>query len=978
MYEPVQHQGRQRSDSLQRMLELEKKMMFQRTQSLTSNSYQSSPAGSIAPSPIIHPQPRRFELVPKDGKKAPPPPVRNYGPVPPPLFTSYSAPDGASNAVVHQQLVAAKGHSRTNSAPIGMTDRGTQKTVAFAFPPDFEEQRSVCVSPTWEAYGQRKQDKRDRKEERREERREESRGRERTVEKKPRGRRLSKPPPPNHNLIRSNTEPVSPPKDKRSSSVMGIPISRRDTADTSRNEPAEKPRRGRSGSITSAIRGSFEIRRGSYDQTSASGFLGGVKLEHKKQDFTQQVIEDQSKNTSKVHPALRKSFLGYGSFTPLQTDGSSSPVRDNEEPEKRRRAYPPISLQTSGVMGQGAPPAQVVPARRGSSGSANIYLWSARAKKRTSEPIDDECAVDDEEDGEAAQELERITLTDTPPKEAGLTRRGGLHIKNGPRASLTSKFSTEDEDENETLVDGDEDIEPLHIAKMSSKETTPEPAVEPLPVLEPQPVAKTPVIEQKEKPSYPPTTVKTRPRRESTASTVSSPPAPPRKSSKRNSIVFLARSQTAPVEPPKEEQPPRSSKENPSSPSKENLRVEKKTPIVTKLVTSSKMRNPTPPSIRYETTLAGVRPTPYPAESPTTSTAKFNFKDTAKSAFARGGSGSSSQASLSPISGGTSPVLPPSPLKNETYVTPQPAAQQQQQPEARPVATSYSRPIRPSPEYYLAPKKQPSSTWRPTTSSSDDSSYSDGLQSSGPGTPDTSPPQSDSGCYHPRTVSGKIQPIQYSPYSSVNSSPNISPGDRFQLSDSPHSPESDLDPIEAAARRVMEAFSHANLVSPMDSGKDTDSSGDSSLVLSSPEPEPQPQRLRHREKSKSRLRNSQLQTLKLSQSANGIKATRSTPNLDVRKSQQPPVPEMPKSNRANPQRGDRVGKMFVVCCECKRYHDIPVQLYKTMLNPGGVFGSGGFEDRVCMTVKCSWCDHQMSTKCCPGVSGILDIQERVH
>lgn len=890
-------------------------------------------------------------------------------------------------------------HSRTNSAPIGMTDKGHQKTVAFAFPPQVEEQRSVCVSPTWDAYHHRKHDKRDRKEEQREEMREERRGREQTKEK-PRGRRLSKPPPPSHSLARSITEPAGSPKDKRSSSVLGIAISRRDTSETARREPVEKPKRGRSGSLTSAIRGSFEIRRGSYDQTSASGFLGGVKLEHKKQDFTQQVIDDQMNNESKVHPALRKSFLGHGSFTPLPTDGSSSPVREKEQPEGRRRAYPPISLQTSGAMGQVPPPpvqSLPVPARRDSAGSGNIYLWSARANKKVAtEPTNEECAVEDTDDDEA---LRGVTLIETIPKDAGLTRRGGLHIKTSPRGALTSKFSTGDE--HESQEQGGEEVKPLHIRK-SSKEITAEPtATETISAPEPQPVAKSPVVEQKEKPSYPPTTVKTRPRRESTAtaaSTSSTPPAPPRKSSKRNSLVFLARSHTTPVESSKEELP---------RVSKETVRVERKTPIVTKLVTSSK-RNATPPSVRYETTLAGVRPTPYPAESPTSSSAKFNFKDTAKSAFGRG-NGSSSQASISPISGGASPVFPPSPLRHEAVAAPAPATRQthlqpttqqpttqqpttQQHPELTKPVPSYPKPVRPSPELLLAPHKQVSGSWRPTTSSSDDSSYSDALQSSGPGTPDTSPPQSDSGCYPPRTASGRVQKISYSPcWSAASDSPEIPPSDRFQLSDSPRSSDSEPDPIEAAARRVMEAFSHANLVSPLDSGKDTDSSASESTLPSTPESlPPQPPRLRHREKSKGRLRNPQLQTVKLAQSANGIKTTRSTPNFDVRshqhREQRPPVPELPskgqaKSTRPDPRRGDKVGKMFVICCECQRYHDIPARLYKTMLNPGGVFSGGetrGFEDRVCMTVKCSWCDHQMSTKCCPGVSGVLEVQERVH
>ncbi|KAI5459188.1 hypothetical protein BGZ63DRAFT_406496 [Mariannaea sp. PMI_226] len=996
----VQHHGRSRAESLQRMLDLEKKMMLQRTQSLTTHSFTSS----VHEIPVLQPQPRRFELVPKDGKKAPPPPVRIYdrmSATTPVIGGSNSATD--SNAAIPIRLLA-HGHSRTNSAPVGGTmEKANTKQVAFAIPPDDEDRRKPGRQPTsLEAHDRRKQERKDTKEEKREERR----GREQNVvaREKPRGRRLSKAPPVSGRNLASqghgSMDPMSPSKDKRSSSILGISISRRDTND-SRNEPAERSRRGRSGSLSSAVRNSFEIRRGSYDQTTASGFLGGVKLEKKKQDFTQQVIDDQTQTTSRVHPALRKSFLGHGSFTPLKTATTQSALE--KEPETQQRTYPPISIQTSGAVTQ--PGASLnTPIRRDSAGSANIYLWSARANKKIIVQSD-ECAVGDEvDDDETEQRPTGVALTDTPPTSDMPTttvRRRGVQVKNNPRPLSTSTLSIDSlRDFSQDNVEG---VKPLSIAK-SSKPTTPESTE--LASLEPQ-SEESSVSELEDKTSSQLVAAKTRPKRESIASVTSNPPAPPRKSSKRGSVVVSSHSSTT----------TETSKDSQSRSSKESLGTEAKPPAVTKLMTAR--RNATPPSIRYETTLPGVRPTPYPGNSPTlTSGSRWTSKDTTISAHGRGESPSGSSnpysASISPVSstgsffkGRVSPAVPSSPLKNEaTVIAPVPphmdVQPMQKQVNSKPVS-SRNQPHQPSVTEHLTPKRNSATGNRGlVTSSSNDSLYSDALQStSASGTPDSTPPQSDSG-FPLRNMNSKHQPVQYSPYWSKNNSPDPS-GDRFQLSDSPLSSDSDMDPVEAAARRVMEAFSHANLQSPTTSRKGSDSSEESNLS-SVPDIQSHHPRLRHREKSKGRLRTSQTQQgAKLSQSnsGSGVKPSRSTPNMDARSSQNlhkraaavapspaataPPhvVPDVPRneSSRPNPQRGDRVGKMFVVCCECRRYHDIPVKLYKTMLNPGGVLTSEetkGFEDRVCMTVKCSWCDHQMSTKCCPGVSGILDIQGRAH
>jgi hypothetical protein len=73
--------------------------------------------------------------------------------------------------------------------------------------------------------------------------------------------------------------------------------------------------------------------------------------------------------------------------------------------------------------------------------------------------------------------------------------------------------------------------------------------------------------------------------------------------------------------------------------------------------------------------------------------------------------------------------------------------------------------------------------------------------------------------------------------------------------------------------------------------------------------------------------------------------------------------------------------MFVECCECKYYHDMPSKLYEAMSNPDAVLSSTdelGFAGSVSMTVRCPWCKHEMSTKCCAGFAAMVYIKERFH
>ncbi|RTE84845.1 hypothetical protein BHE90_000581 [Fusarium euwallaceae] len=967
MQEIIQPQARGRSNSLQRMLDLEKKLNFQRTH---QGSVPPSPTvtdSSVPPSPGF--APRRFELVPKDKKV--PPPVRNYNAVPPPLFSSHTAPARVESPNMIQRKPVGQGASRSVSREASTTDltadKHPQKTVAFMFPPDVEEQRSVCQSPTWEAYDRRKKEKKEEKRKESEKKKEDDKKKEQEKDQamnealeeawknapKPRGRKLTKhQPPPTSGVFaaqgRSMTEPGRPPttqqkRRSRSSSLLGFSIGRNN------DEPEEPRSHRRSNSLTSLFRSSFEIRRASFDETSSTGFLGGVKLEKKKEDFHQKVLEDQAKGNSKVHPALRKSFLGHGSFTPLKTN-----PQQTKEADAQRRAYPPISINTAAAARGHSMKPPKSPQRRG---SVNIYLWSARAKRNSAAS---ECAVAD--DTEDEEEQIRVHTPDSEVlynKAQGLTRRGCVHIKNGSNPVSDQKSVKSHEDLKARAQSESSQARPV------SAESTQSQRMREIPPLR----IKTPKVTEKPAPeetaaSKPPIVplAKPRPRRASVTST-STAPEPPRKSSKRNSLIFLTRLQS---HSPQDD--PSSSRGSFGSP-KDKKSMESSR--------SSKSSKHNPPSIRYEHTSAGERPKPITAESSPVVNTKWTLREAAKSAFSRGHSsnGSISRPSTANVS--------PEPSTNSPNTDSSTPFMSHSQP-YRGLNISGGVPLdathsaRPG-NKHLSPAMS-SPTCRPMTSSSD-SSYSDAVQSVSPlSTPHTTPPQSEMG-HSPRMAT--IKPVlpppanhgyeQVSPYWSYTNSPQLLPTEPSDLSSS----EAEADPIQEAANRVMEAFSNANLRSPTFQRKrsDLNSSAETSFASTPTQLHPP---LKHKDRSKARIRspvNPQSPRFdRVGSPLRGHRPTLSDPEASIKMLRH-------RANLEHQQPGDPVAKMFVECCECKYYHDMPSKLYEAMSNPDAVLSSTeqlGFAGSVSMTVRCPWCKHEMSTKCCAGFAAMVYIKERFH
>lgn len=87
-----------------------------------------------------------------------------------------------------------------------------------------------------------------------------------------------------------------------------------------------------------------------------------------------------------------------------------------------------------------------------------------------------------------------------------------------------------------------------------------------------------------------------------------------------------------------------------------------------------------------------------------------------------------------------------------------------------------------------------------------------------------------------------------------------------------------------------------------------------------------------------------------------------------------------------------VAKLFVICCKCKFWHDLPSNLYELMATPrklsrrdsdesgpgAGSSSAGAKEGRLETMVQCPWCQHPMTTWCCAGWTTVVYLHERHH
>jgi hypothetical protein len=839
-----------RSNSLQRMLDLEKQAMTLR---LVASGY--TPHSPTMSTDVSRPTSSRNAPHSTEAKIGPTRQVRSNSslPKPPPLII---------NSLGHPRLNNPENASTPSPKQLFeppfvtyITDKPSPKVVAFQFPPDFEDRKSVCQSPTWEAYGRRKrekkEDKREKKEEKRERRSLEQAARPGNPDKP---RRLSKPPPVHQNPLAIGyaslgATPASKHQRSRSASTQGRASS--DEADL-----ADRPHRTRTGSFTSLLK-AFDVRRSSIDQTRESGFIGGIKLEQERHEAHDRAFEAELKAIeAEVHPALRSPNPSSRASSPPRTPTSYDASGD----AAKRRAYPPITRQPQPTKQRSSSFSQPTRPDLGPINKLRAFLGG-----RTSKDGEASATQADEHNGEreprgahgSHERSERASRSRSRPTSAILSSE----------LSLPAAWR-----ENDGVLT----VEPLKLRTQAEAGRAEPSRTRP----EHLRLDQRGLASQGKRPS-------------GKSVGKASPLAPPRRSSKRISPT----------------------NSNQSSPTFQATGKSRQVPDL------------------------GVVEPPSPHDY---------FQ-----AFSR-------------------PYTPPD--------------------------LNFSSYDRKSQTPFKVTKEAVSSQLRPRLQSSDDS-YSEGSRySTELSTPNTSSPY--------------LGQVQISSQDKLEMKPNKGPSATVGAPQEIHrrvrasQPAEDLDlaRIQAAAKQVLAALPDAMPPSPSSHGALTPK--DSGFL-----PKLKKQAWKSREKME-KVPVGPVPTPPESESEDSSKRaapksprpSRSLPNtLAHSSSAVPEVPPLPKAiadvhprvaharsksttsstlpnSGANKPSGDQVAKMFVECCGCKYYHDMPSRLYETMVNPDAVLVAqdSRYAGSLSMTVKCPWCKHEMSTKCCAGLAAMVYIKERLH
>jgi hypothetical protein len=798
--------------------------------------------------------------------------------------------------------------------------------------------RSVCQSPSWEAYDRRKQEKKSSKEKERADK-----------APKPRKRRLSKEPPssvpPSPSFqscaqtsrpsLNPSRDPSPGPRFLQDRSASSFELHSPVFPDASSSRP-----RSRAGSFTSLIKAPFEIRRPSFDRGTEPGFIGGIKLEQHRLLAHEAALTGQSSFTeADIHPAFRKRERRSSSPLRFAAIGSRAEAKD---PQKR--AYPPISIITSSAKNQ------TLIAAESCSDSEDSMMKKFRARVgfgagKAANLQDPKTARTPTETKRAGRRLSKVPA---PPRDEAISK-----IMSGPNVSTPAVGSSWAPPSSSPLAQKEE----ASTAKGLGIDPSSNAGLDSLPPFAPRTLVDEAMVATERRSLAAP----------------SPPPEPPRKSSKRRSIVNMAELD-GPL--PDSEHQTMAAKTSPTL-SSEGSPKTGSTPKKTHRTRRESFTDP--PSIPYDA-LASSNPAGH---------SRRTFREAARAAFGLDHSGQTSGAKRD-----ASQSRPPQAHLRHSSTMPTKSGHEINEPD------------------WKGAQAVPSS---PPINSSEDSCSDEMHSPSTPGTPDTSRPVSETflPSVGPETqhAQDKIKvDDQHIRHISVQSS--MAPSPAFSHSDSTQShnkPSSiDLDPIQAAAMKVMAAFPDA---APRRLDAERRSNSDTNLPrnIFLPKGKQPASPLRDRSRpapvrtslgggKDDSAKSPPLRDLIMSKDESSVAAPWPATYLEAARRAAPSkaskaiVPEPPVATAPAPsppadvcasEQGENKGiaKMFVECCACKYYHDMPSKLYEAMANPDAVISPSDTQDfagALSMTVKCPWCKHEMSTKCCAGLAAMVYVKERLH
>ncbi|KGQ06250.1 hypothetical protein BBAD15_g8442 [Beauveria bassiana D1-5] len=397
-----------RSNSLQRMLDLEKQYMSQRLRTGSNQSKNPGVTFNSLPSssgqrPVTKGRQIETQTVQErrqSEQRQRSFPLQTHAPKPQLVIDVNTASSKPSASSIRQPAINMK--IRRSSKNIADTPPSVpySSTVQASPNPVSGTDSSVCQSPSWEAYDKRKQEK---KEERRA--RDEAK-----ATRKP--RRLSKPPPDPSPCALAQAKPNQSEPLIAGNGRKPRPSSMSISDNPSKEATFYKQPRSRAGSFSTLIRSTFDFRRSSIDQSQERPFIGGIKLEYEQHLASERDPNLQSAiDLPDVHPALRTSNTSLKSPPP--------PPRATDSKSASSRAYPPNTFATAKAksMSLVSPTAPPVP------DLSTIEKWRARVRLRSSSKSSSSRSPVAKDTGPASNTHDDSNKSDASSEEAA--RRDG-------------------------------------------------------------------------------------------------------------------------------------------------------------------------------------------------------------------------------------------------------------------------------------------------------------------------------------------------------------------------------------------------------------------------------------------------------------------------------------------------------------------------------------------------------------------------